>query len=130
MLQSHLQGLHLNGLSQFFSLSSYLILSFQTLNREEILYKKLTYLTPFTILQTCVCLMANLVLLNLTLFLTVHFRAMHGYAATHMHITYVLCFSSILPPPCGCIMLLISIMPALDRIGRSDTNMYIQYDSI
>ena len=74
--------------------------------------------------------MANLVLLNLTLFLTVHFCAVHGYAATHMHITHVLCFSSILPPPCGCIVLLISAMPALDSIGRSDTHMYIQYDSI
>ena len=74
--------------------------------------------------------MANLVLLNLTLFLTVHFRAVHGYAATHMRITHVLCFASILPPPYGRIMLLISIMPALDSISRSDTNMYIQYDSI
>ena len=52
--------------------------------------------------------MENLILLNLTLFLTVHFCAVHGYAATHMHITHILCFSSILPPPCGCIMLLIS----------------------
>ena len=26
-------------------------------------------------------------------------------------------------------MLLISVMPALDTIGRSDTNMYIQYDN-
>ena len=34
--------------------------------------------------------MANLVLLNLTLFLTVHFCAVHGYAATHMHITHVM----------------------------------------
>ena len=74
--------------------------------------------------------MANLVLLNLTLFLTVHFYAVHGYAATHMSTTHVLCFSSILPPPCGCIMLLISVMPALDSISRSDTNMYMQYDSI
>ena len=63
----------------------------------------------FTISQTCVCLMANLVLLNLTLFLTIHFCAVHGYAAIHMHITHVLCFSPILPPPCGCIILLISI---------------------
>ena len=46
---------------------------------------------------------------------------------THAHLT---CFSSILPPPCGHIMPLISVMPALDSIGRSDTNMYIQYDSI
>ena len=74
--------------------------------------------------------MANLVLLNLTLFLTVHFHAVHGYAATHMPITHVLCFSSILPPPCGCIMLLISIMLALDSIGRFDTNMYILHASI
>ena len=90
----------------------------------------LTYLMPFTFSQICVCLMANLVLLNLNLFLTVHFHAEHGYAATHMHITHVLCFSSILPPPCGCIMSLISVMPALDSISRFNTHMYIQYDSI
>ena len=80
--------------------------------------------------KTRVCLMANLVLLNLTLFLTVHFHAVHGYTTTHMPITHVLCFSSILPPPHGCIMSLISIMPALDSIGRFNTNMYILYDSI
>ena len=85
---------------------------------------------PFIISQTHVCLMVNLVLLNLTLFLTVHFRAVHGYAATHMCITHVPCLSSILPPPCSCIMLLISIMPALNSISRSDTNMYIPYGSI
>ena len=45
---------------------------------------------PFTFSQTYVCLMANLVLLNLTLFLTVHFCAVHGYAATHMCITHVM----------------------------------------
>ena len=33
---------------------------------------------------THVCLMANLILLNLILFLTVHYHAVHGYAATHM----------------------------------------------
>ena len=33
--------------------------------------------------------MANLVLLNLTLFLTVHFCAVHGYAAIHMCFTHV-----------------------------------------
>ena len=50
---------------------------------------ELTYLTTFAISQTtCVCLMANLVLLNLNLFLTVHFCAVHGYAATHMPITH------------------------------------------
>ena len=74
--------------------------------------------------------MANLVLLNLTLFLTVHFHAVHGYAATPMHITHALCFSSILLPPCGYTMLLISAMPALTSIGRFNTNMYIQYVSI
>ena len=41
-----------------------------------------------------------------------------------------LCFSSILPLPCSFIMLLISTMPALDSIGRFDTNMYILYASI
>ena len=74
--------------------------------------------------------MANLVLLNLTLFLTVHFHAVHGYAATHMCTSHVHASSSILPPPCGCIMLLISVMLALDRIDRFDTNMYILYASI
>ena len=42
---------------------------------------ELTYLTSFTIPQIHVCLMVNLVSLNLTLFLTVHFCAVHGYAA-------------------------------------------------
>ena len=36
---------------------------------------------------------------------------------THAH-SSCSCFSSILPPPCGCIMSSISIMPALDCIGR------------
>ena len=108
-----------------FSLSSYLIWSFQTLKLWGDSLWELTYLTPFIISPTCVCLMANLVLLNLTLFLTVHFCAVHGHAVTHMHITHVLCFSSILPLPCSCIMLLISAMLALDSIGRFDTNMYI-----
>ena len=74
--------------------------------------------------------MVNLVLLNPTLFLIAHFHAMHGYAATHMCTAHVHAFSSILPPPCGCIMSLISIMPALDHISRFDTNMHILYDSI
>ena len=39
--------------------------------------------------QTHVCLMENLMSSNLTLFLIVHFHAVHGYAATHMHITHV-----------------------------------------
>ena len=82
------------------------------------------------ILQTHVCLMVNLVLLNLTLFLTVHFCAVHGYAATHMCPSHVHTFSSILSPPCGCIMTLISAMPALDSIDRFNTNMYTHYNSI
>ena len=45
--------------------------------------------TLFIISQTHVYLMANLVLLNLTLSLTVHFHAVHGYAATHMRITHI-----------------------------------------
>ena len=127
VLQSHPKGLHLNRLSQFFS-SPYLIASDFKPWGDSL--RELTYLTPFTISQTCVCLMANLVLLNLTLSLTVHFHAVHGYSATYMCITHVLCFSSILPPPCSYIMPLISAMPALDSISRFNTNIYIQYDSI
>ena len=48
---------------------------------------------------------------------------------THAHPSCS-CFSSILPLPCGCIMLYISIMPALDSISRFDTNTYILYASI
>ena len=133
MLWSHLRDYSFNGhLTDFVNFSlfilSYLIISDFELWGDSL--QELTYLMPFTISSTHVCLMANLVLLNLTLSLTVHFHAVHGYAATHMCITHVLCFSSILPLPCGCIMLLISVMLALDSISRSDTNMYIQYDSI
>ena len=69
-------------------------------------------------------------LLNLTLFLTVYYHAVHGYAATHMHTSHVHTSSFILPLPCGYIMPLISAMPALDCIGRFGTNLYILYDSI
>ena len=48
---------------------------------------------------------------------------------THAHHT-CLCFSSILPPPCGCLMLLLSNMPFSNGIGRFSINMYIYYDSI
>ena len=51
------------------------------------------------------------------------------YCHTHVF-SLSSCFSSILPPPCSCIMLLISTMPALDYIGRFDINMYIHYASI
>ena len=129
LLQSHSLRLLSNRLSQFFLFSlSYLINSDFELWGDSLW--ELTYLTAFTTSQTCVYLMANLVPLNLTLFLTVHFCAMHGYAATHMCFPYVHASSSILPPPCGCIMSLISAMPALDSIGRFDTNMYILHASI
>ena len=51
------------------------------------------------------------------------------YCHTHV-LTSCLCFSSILPLPCDYIMLLISTLPTLDSISRSDTNMCIHYASI
>ena len=39
---------------------------------------------------THVYLMANSMPLNLNLFLTVYFHAMHSYAAIHMHIIHVM----------------------------------------
>ena len=88
LLWSHLRDYSFNGLSQFslFILSYLIIADFEPWGDSP---QELTYLTPFTFSWTRVCLMANLVLLNLTLFLTVHFHAVHGYAATHMHITHV-----------------------------------------
>ena len=87
---SHSLGLLFNGLSQF----SLFILSY-LINSDFKLWDslwELTYLMSFTISQTCVCLMANLVLLNLTLFLTVHFCAVHGYAAIHMCSPHVMLY--------------------------------------
>ena len=54
-----------------------------------------------------------------------------AWLCCHMHVPSS-CYasSSILSPPSGCIMLLISTMLALDSIGRFDTNMYILYASI
>ena len=78
----------------FFSFD--LILLFQTSWGEFL--QELTYLMPFTSSQTCICLMANLIYSissNLTLFLTVIFHAMHGYAITYMHtICFILLFHS------------------------------------
>ena len=90
VLWSHLRDYSFNGLNQFFSFL--LILSdhfrLQTVRR----FSMRTHLSHnfhhFT--KTHVCLMANLMPSNLTLFLTVHFCAMHGYAATHMRITHVM----------------------------------------
>ena len=67
---------------------------------------------------------------NLTLFLPVHFHAVHGYAATHMHIIHV--YASL--PFChhhgvtSCHSYL--NMPFSDGIDRLGTNMYIHYGSI
>ena len=69
---SHSLELYFNRLSQFFFSLSYLIIS--DFKPWGDFLQALTYLMPFTISQTCVCLMVNLVLLNLTLFLTVHFH--------------------------------------------------------
>ena len=83
VLWSHLRDHSFNRLSQFFTL--HLILSdhfrLQTMRRFSMrthLSYALHYFTN-----------------------TFHFRAVHGYAAAHMHITHVLCFLSILPLPCG-----------------------------
>ena len=85
--------------------------------------RELTYLTPFTISQTHVYLMVSLVLLKPNFILDSSFLC-YAWLCCHTHVHHT-CFSSILPPPCSCIMLLISVMPALDSIARSDTNMYI-----
>ena len=62
--------------------------------------------------------MVNLMPSNLTLFLIVHFHVMHGYAATHMHITHV--HTSF--PFCHCHVVVSCFsyfdMPFEDIIGR------------
>ena len=76
---------HLMDLTNFsLFILSYLIISDFKLWGDSL--QELTYLTLFIISPTHVCLMANLVLLNLTLFLTVHFCAVHGYTATYIHV--------------------------------------------
>ena len=83
----------------------------------------------FTISQIYVCLMANLVLLNLTLFLTVHFCAVHGYAATHMHITHVmLCFHSATAmwlPHVILILICLSQMVSIDSVQTYTYSMVV-----
>ena len=82
------------------------------------------------IFTTCVCLMANLMPSNLMLFLTVHLCAVHGYAATHMHITYfILLFHSATTMQLPYVSP-ISIYLSQNSIDRFSTNMYTQYDSI
>ena len=85
LIQFHHGTTFFNGLVIFSSLSSNLIIpDFEPWG--DSLWE-LTYLRSFTFSQTCVCLMTNLMSSNLTLFLTVHFHAVHGYATKHMHIT-------------------------------------------
>ena len=54
-----------------------------------------------------------------------------AWLCCHTHVFFS-CYasSSILPLPCGCIMILISAMLALNSISRFNTNMYIPYASI
>ena len=79
----------------------------------------------FTLSQTHVCLEANLIPLNLTLFLTVHFCAVHGYAATyvctpHVYVSLPFCHYHVIA---SCSSYL--DMPFPDSIDRFGTNMYI-----
>ena len=126
MLQSHHRDITFNELINF----SLLILSdhFRLQIMRRIL-QDLTYLMPFTISQTHVCLMASLMPPNLTLSLTVHFHA-HGYAATHMCITHV--HASL--PFCHCHVVASCSsyldMSFIDNISQSDIYMHTQYDSI
>ena len=74
-------------LSLFFSLILSYHFRLQTVRR----FSMRTHLPhALHIFTTYVYLMANLMPLNLTLFLTVQFCAMHGYTATHMCITHVM----------------------------------------
>ena len=130
MLQSHSKELHFNRLSQFFSF--FLILSdhftLQTVRR----FSMRTHLShAFFHHFTNMCLPhGEPCFIKPNLILDSSFPCCAWLCChTHAHHT-CLCFSSILPPPCGCIMPLISIIPALDSIGRFNTNMYTHYDSI
>ena len=76
---------------------------------------------------TCVCLEANLVPSNLTLFLTVHFHAVHGYAATHMctphvYASHPFCHHHAVASCCSYLD-----MPFSVSVNRFGTNIYIQY---
>ena len=99
MLWSHSLGLHFNGLNQFLSFL-YLIWSFQTSNHEEPPYGNSLISCPSSFHKTHVCLMANPVLSNLTLFLTVHFCAVHGYCYEHCYFSLLLlAFNLVVFPP-------------------------------
>ena len=128
LLWSHPLGLHFNGLSQFFSFL-YLIWSFQTSNHEEILQRNSLISCPYHSTNTCLpygepCLIKLNCILDSS-FLCCAWLCCHTHALPSCYAS-----SSILPLPCGCIMLLISAMPTLDSISRFNTNMYILYASI
>ena len=129
LLWSHLRDYTFNRLSQFFTL--HLILSdcfrLQTVKRFSIkthLSHTLHHFTNICLPHGEPCSIKPNFILGSS-FLCCAWLCCH----THAHPTCS-CFSAILPPPCSCIMPLTSIMPALDSIGRSGTNMYIHYDSI
>ena len=73
--------------------------------------------------------MANLMISNSNLFLTVHFHAVHNYAATQMCTPHV--YAALLFCHCHAIASCsYHHMPLSDSMDRFGTNMYIQYDSI
>ena len=121
VLWSHLRDYFFNGLVTYLLLN--LILSFRlwTMRRFSTRTHLSHTLYKFT---TCVCLMANLMPSNLTLFLTVHFCAVHGYAATHMHTPHVhaslpFCHQHAVFSCCSYLD-----MPFSDSIDRFSIHMY------
>ena len=116
VLQSHSKGLHFNGLSQFSFFHLILSNHFRLWTMRS--FSTRTHLSHALHIFTNTCLPHGKpcsIKLNLILdssFLCCAWLCCH----THVHHT-CLCFSSILPLPCGRIMLLISAVPALDSIG-------------
>ena len=129
MLWSHHKELHSNRLSQIFSF--HLILSDHFRLRTVRRFSMRTHLSHNLHHFTNTCLPhGKPCSIKLNLILDSSFPCC-AWLCCHTHaFASCSCFSSILLLPCGCIMLLISTMPALSSIGRFDINMYIQYDSI
>ena len=129
VLWSHSKGLPFQQTCHFFFLSSYLILSFQTLNHEEILYENSLISHPLHFHNTCLP-HGKPYLIKLNFIFDSSFPCC-AWLCCHTHVSSsCLCFSSILPLPCSCIMSFISIMPTLNSINRFGTNMYTLYASI
>ena len=113
-------------LSLFFSLILSYHFRLQTVRR----FSMRTHLPhALHIFTTYVCLMANLMPLNLTLFLTVHFHAMHGYTATYMHTPHV--YAS-LPfchhyavAPCSFILICLSQTVSIDLVQACTYHMIV-----